>query len=233
MVTINPDDPDAYETATKTVHINVTRVTPIITWPDPSPIDDMTPLSFVQLNAQAKDPTTMAMLAGTYTYTPAEGTTLPVGNGQELDVTFHPTNSAHYNDATATAHIDVTGSGGGGPCTDPSAGTGFYLGDDVGGCQDGVAPCSSSGPGHWNYHFSQVTFPGYGAWRIVTVSGDGSSISEVTGGSINMSGGGIPDYSHDHGATISPLTWFLEISCSGNWATADAVVFQIWHHLHP
>lgn len=70
-----------------------------ITWPTPSSISSSTPLSAVQLNATTG-------VAGTYTYSPAAGTTLPQGV-QTLSVTFQPTDTAHYLPSQATVKILV------------------------------------------------------------------------------------------------------------------------------
>src|SRR5262249_53997785 len=53
-----------------------------------------------QLNATASVP-------GTFVYSPAAGTVLPVGNGQMLSVTFTPTDAVDYTTATAKATINV------------------------------------------------------------------------------------------------------------------------------
>lgn len=75
------------------------KVTPTITWPQPAPITNPTPLSAAQLNATANVP-------GTFVYTPAAGTVLPAGT-QRLSTTFTPTDTAHYNAATASVTIMV------------------------------------------------------------------------------------------------------------------------------
>jgi hypothetical protein len=72
----------------------VNKATPTITWPTPAPITPGTPLGPAQLNAAAST-------AGTFAYSPAAGTVLPVGT-RTLNVTFTPTDSANYNSAAAT-----------------------------------------------------------------------------------------------------------------------------------
>src|SRR6185503_12512722 len=69
-------------TATPTVEPE----TPVITWPAPAPIVVGTALSATQLNATTT-------VAGTFAYTPASGTVLPLGTGQTLSVTFTPTDT--------------------------------------------------------------------------------------------------------------------------------------------
>lgn len=73
---------------------------PTITWATPAPITYGTALSVTQLNASSGG------LAGTYSYSPASGTFLSAGT-QTLSVTFIPTDTAHYNNATSTVSLTV------------------------------------------------------------------------------------------------------------------------------
>jgi 6-phosphogluconolactonase (cycloisomerase 2 family) len=75
------------------------KTTPVITWTAPAAITNSTPLSTTQLDATASVP-------GTFVYTPASGTVLPAGT-QTLSATFTPTNTASYNNATASVTITV------------------------------------------------------------------------------------------------------------------------------
>jgi len=100
-VTFTPTDTTNYTTATASVAIDVLKATPVITWATPADIVYGTALSATQLNATASVP-------GTFAYTPAAGTILPVGVGQSLTVTFTPTAGATYTSASATRLIDVT-----------------------------------------------------------------------------------------------------------------------------
>ena len=77
----------------------------MITWPDPAPIIVGTPLGATQLNAEATH--NGIPVPGTFTYTPSAGTVLPVGNSQELAVTFTPTNTTLYNSASKIVTIHV------------------------------------------------------------------------------------------------------------------------------
>ena len=65
-----------------------------VTWPTPAPILYGTALSGVQLDATATAP-------GTFVYTPAAGTVLPVGQ-QILTAVFTPTDQNAYTSVTAT-----------------------------------------------------------------------------------------------------------------------------------
>jgi hypothetical protein len=78
----------------------VSKATPVISWSDPAPITQGTPLSSTQLNATST-------VAGTFAYNPPSGTVLPVGNAQPLDTLFTPTDTGNYNNNSATVHIDV------------------------------------------------------------------------------------------------------------------------------
>jgi hypothetical protein len=74
-------------------------VAPTITWPTPSPISYGTALSATQLDATAN-------VAGTFVYTPALGTVLPLGT-QTLSVTFTPADAVEYAAATASVTLTV------------------------------------------------------------------------------------------------------------------------------
>jgi hypothetical protein len=80
--------------------LTVTPAAPAVTWPNPADITFGTALGTTQLDATTTVP-------GTFTYKPAAGTTLPVGAGQTLSVTFTPTDPVDYKTAAATATINV------------------------------------------------------------------------------------------------------------------------------
>jgi streptogramin lyase len=98
-VTFTPTDTVDYATATASVMLTVSKATPAISWPTPSPIAYGTPLGDSQLN-------TDVTVAGTFTYSPAAGTVLTVG-AQTLTATFTPTDTTDYTTATATVTITV------------------------------------------------------------------------------------------------------------------------------
>ena len=76
------------------------QTTPTITWPVPAAIIYGGALSGAQLNATASVP-------GSFVYTPAAGTVLPIGSGQTLSVAFTPTDTVHYTTATGSTTITV------------------------------------------------------------------------------------------------------------------------------
>jgi len=93
-------------TATTTAAtLTVTPITPILTWANPADILFGGALGSGQLNATAN-------VSGTFSYSPAAGTVLPVGNGQTLSVTFSPTDSVDYTQATKSVLINVNPSTG-------------------------------------------------------------------------------------------------------------------------
>jgi len=85
-------------TASVTVHVN--QAVSMVTWPTPADIIQGTPLGAAQLNASAN-------VAGSFAYSPAFGTVLPVGSGQALSVVFTPVDTGNYTQATATVLINV------------------------------------------------------------------------------------------------------------------------------
>jgi probable HAF family extracellular repeat protein len=99
-VSFTPADSGNYNTATRSVTINVAKATPPITWNTPSAIVYGTLLGAGQLNASTP-------AGGTFIYTPAAGTLLSAGNGQSLSVNFAPTDTANYLPASATVLLSV------------------------------------------------------------------------------------------------------------------------------
>ncbi|MBW4028789.1 MAG: carbohydrate-binding protein [Acidobacteria bacterium] len=85
-------------TVTNTITVN-TAPSAVITWPAPANIVEGTPLTATQLDATANTP-------GTFAYTPALGTVLPLGQNT-LSVTFTPANLTLYSIATATVSLTV------------------------------------------------------------------------------------------------------------------------------
>ena len=78
---------------------NISQATPVITWANPADITFGGSLGATQLNAGASVP-------GTFVYSPAAGTVLPVGNAQTLSVVFTPT-SSNYAAAAKSVVINV------------------------------------------------------------------------------------------------------------------------------
>jgi hypothetical protein len=79
--------------------LSIGKAAAVITWSNPADVVSGTALGALQLNATAN-------VAGTFTYSPAAGTVLPVGDGQPLNTSFTPSD-ANYNSAAATARINV------------------------------------------------------------------------------------------------------------------------------
>jgi sugar lactone lactonase YvrE len=102
-VVFTPTNTADYTTATASVTLTVNKATPTINWATPKAITEGTALSSVQLDATAN-------VAGTFTYSPAAGTVLDVGN-QKLTATFTPTNATDYTTATASVTLTVNKAG--------------------------------------------------------------------------------------------------------------------------
>jgi uncharacterized protein (TIGR02145 family) len=103
-VDFTPTDATTYNTASKTVKINVTpfnKKDPVITWANPADICFGTLLTATHLNATAD-------LPGTFIYTPPAGTKLNEGSNQNLKVDFTPTDTTKCNTASKTVIINVT-----------------------------------------------------------------------------------------------------------------------------
>jgi len=91
--------------AQATTTINVQKAAPTITWANPADIVYGTALSTIQLDATASFGG--SAVAGTFTYTPAAGTVPNAGQDQVLAVSFMPSDTADFNNTTASALINV------------------------------------------------------------------------------------------------------------------------------
>ncbi len=98
-VTFTPSDTTHYRTGSAVVNLSVARAVPVVSWAAPSALSYGTPLSSTQLNASASVP-------GTFVYTPAAGTTLPVGTSV-LSVNFVPADAADYTSSTVGVPVTV------------------------------------------------------------------------------------------------------------------------------
>ena len=98
-MTFTPRDTIDYTSASTQATLLVAKATPNITWSQPAPIVNGTPLSATQLNATATVP-------GTFTYTPPKGTVLPIGT-YRLQVTFTPTDTSDYQVSEAVVGLTV------------------------------------------------------------------------------------------------------------------------------
>jgi uncharacterized repeat protein (TIGR01451 family) len=80
--------------------LTVNKAASVITWSNPADIVYGTALSGTQLNATANVP-------GSFVYTPAAGTVLASGNGQNLHTDFTPTDTTNYTNASKDVSINV------------------------------------------------------------------------------------------------------------------------------
>lgn len=95
--TFTPGNSANYALTQATVTINVMKITPVVSWRAPDPIQCGQPLNESQLNASCSVP-------GNFTYSPAPGEVLPSGM-HTLNVTFTPSDSA--NNTTAQASVTI------------------------------------------------------------------------------------------------------------------------------
>ena len=101
-VTFTPADAVDYRAASASVALTVKPVvqaTPAVTWHRPAAITVGTALSAKQLNATVNVP-------GTFSYSPAGGTVLPVGTST-LRVTFTPADTVKYRAVSASVSLTV------------------------------------------------------------------------------------------------------------------------------
>jgi YVTN family beta-propeller protein len=98
--TFTPADNVNYTTVSANVLINITQVTPTITWSNPADIVYGTPLSTTQLDATAS-------VNGNFVYNPPSGTVLSIGT-HTLNTNFTPTDTANYTTALKSILINVT-----------------------------------------------------------------------------------------------------------------------------
>lgn len=89
----------AHSAASGSATVTIQKATPVVNWGAPLAIVTGTALSDVQLNASTS-------VSGTFSYTPALGSVLPVGR-HVLSVVFTPTDTTNYNSQTATTTLNV------------------------------------------------------------------------------------------------------------------------------
>ena len=105
-VSFAPTNPAGYTSATGTTQLVVTKATPVITWPTPTPINVNERLTSTQLDATAATPQG-ANLPGTFVYSPAAGAYFTSPGIYPLNVTFTPNDTTDYTTQTATVNITV------------------------------------------------------------------------------------------------------------------------------
>ena len=98
--TFTPTDAKSYKSLTVSTPLTVTQAVPVISWASPAAIGQGVALSAAQLNATAN-------VAGTFAYTPAAGTVLPVGS-TTLQVVFTPQDATDYRTVAGSASLNVT-----------------------------------------------------------------------------------------------------------------------------
>ena len=108
-VTFTPSDTTDYMSATEMVPIDVLRAMPAIQWANPADIVYGTPLGTTELDATASYTVggVSVSVPGTFIYSPPDHDVLMAGPNQTQLVTFIPTDTTDYTNATATAVINV------------------------------------------------------------------------------------------------------------------------------
>lgn len=99
LTAMQPGNPDWNASPPVRQILTVARGVPVINWASPAAVVSGTPLSSIQLNAQAN-------LPGKFFYSPAIGSKLPVGT-HTLSVMFTPTDTAHYFAAQRSVSLTV------------------------------------------------------------------------------------------------------------------------------
>jgi hypothetical protein len=99
QVAFNPNDATNYTSAQAETPLVVTSTLTAINWSNPVAIPYGTQLGIAQLNATAN-------AAGVFTYTPEEGTVLPVGR-HTLKASFKPNDSSNHLETTAEVTLTV------------------------------------------------------------------------------------------------------------------------------
>ena len=202
------------------------KVTPVITWANPSPIGVGTALGAVQLNATASF--NGSAVAGQFVYTPPSGTILSLGTGQELSVNFTPTNPMLYNAATRTVTIDVV----------ESLPTTFYRALNLNGAAltiDGNSWQSSTGAA--NFSFTQVgggVFAAQNVPLIPTTDANRATMirSSVWGNTVNVNVTAVPNGSYD----VYVYVWEDNFTQTYSISLEGTVVFPglrqwTWRHM--
>src|SRR5215472_2614918 len=98
-VNFTPTDSAEFASQSASVNLTVNKATPQIAWPAPAAIPYGVPLGSSQLDATASVP-------GTFSYSPTAGTVLTAGQ-HTLSVTFTPSDTTDYTQATAQVTITV------------------------------------------------------------------------------------------------------------------------------
>ena len=142
-----PADTTNYSAVTSTVQLTVSQASSVISWPALAPIHQGAALGGAQLDATANVP-------GTFSYSPAPGTVLPVGT-QQLTVTFTPSNATDYASATALNSLTVNTASAGEPAAVNGAcgqanGTISTVAPSAGLCSVGTAS-AVTGTGPWTW----------------------------------------------------------------------------------
>ena len=200
-----PSDTTDYNTpAPVSVSLQVNKANPSLSWATPSPITYGTALSGSQLNASATGVGGVT-LPGSYAYSPGSGAVLGAGS-QTLSVTFTPSDSSDYNNATASVSLTVNKAN---PSLSWATPSPITYGTALSGSQ---LNASATGVGG-------ITLPGSFAYSPVsgTVLGGGSHTLSVTF---------TPSDSTDYNTAAASVTLTVnKANPSLSWATPAAITY--------
>ena len=150
---------DTYSPSSAATDLVIAKLTPLVTWPTPSPIVYGTALDATQLNATANVP-------GAFFYSPPAGTILPVGPQQVLTVQFVPADSAIYASVIAHVLIDVSPAGAPTSPTFESLHTFAY--------SDGANPYGGLMQANDGFFYGTTSSGGFGYGTVYRTDADGS-----------------------------------------------------------
>ena len=169
--------------------IEAVKVTPTINWSNPAPIAVGTALSSTQLNATASY--NGSPVAGSFVYTPPAGTVLSVGTGQQLSVSFTPTNTTLYNPASKTVTIDVN----------ETVQSTFYRAININGTAlviDGNNWISSTGAANFSFTTNNTTFSNQAITLVPPTDANRATMirSSVWGSTVSLNMTAVPSGSY-------------------------------------
>jgi alpha-tubulin suppressor-like RCC1 family protein len=191
---------DSHGSTTSTAAtLTVNKLTPALSWSAPAAILQGTALGGAQLNASAN-------VAGTFAYTPASGTLLPLGR-HPLTVTFTPSESTTYNSATLQQDIIIYRPGTGVPFDFDGDGQPDVLFENMVTAQVGVWTMTGTTPTGWAVLPTVTT-----QWQIKAVA--------------DFNGDGHPDILFENMVTAQVGIWSMTSITPTGWVVLPTVTTQ-------
>jgi sugar lactone lactonase YvrE len=197
-VTFTPTDITDYTTATKSVNLSVTKLTPTISWAAPADIAYGTALSATQLDATSP-------VNGTFVYSPVSGTVLN-GGTHTLTATFTPTDTVDYHIAQSSVTLNVDLAPQSITFTPPSSPVVYKSVSSV--------ALSASATSGLPVKFSVVSGPGSISGSTVVITGAGTIVVAA-----NQAG----NYDFAAAATVTQSVVVTRNTPTVSWATPAAI----------